>query len=94
MQVTTTVSHPTAPLESDERALADVFSAYVGFAVLWLLFATFIGVVLSYKFTHPDFLSGAGWLTFGRLRPIHTNDTFYGWASIGIVGLAYYVAAR
>ena len=33
-------------------------------------------------------------MTFGRLRPIHTNATFYGWASIALVGLAYYVAAR
>lgn len=31
---------------------------------------------------------------FGRLRPIHTNATFYGFASVALVGLAYYVAAR
>jgi cbb3-type cytochrome oxidase subunit 1 len=33
-------------------------------------------------------------LTFGRLRPIHTNATFYGFASIALVGLGYYVAVR
>ena len=52
-----------------------------------------VGVLLAYKFGAPDFGPGA-WLTFGRLRPIHTNATFYGWASLALVGLAYYVAAR
>src|SRR5215472_14776871 len=86
----------TQPLnlaEEDERALARVFAGYVLSATAWLLFATFVGILLAYKFGAPDFGAGA-WLTFGRLRPIHTNDTFYGWASIALVGLAYYVAAR
>jgi cytochrome c oxidase cbb3-type subunit 1 len=62
-------------------------------ATFWLLFAAAVGVLMAYKFGAPDFWPGA-WLTFGRLRPIHTNDTFYGWASLALVGLAYYVAAR
>lgn len=77
----------------EERLLARVFAGYTISATAWLLFATFIGILLAYKFGAPDFAPGE-WLTFGRLRPIHTNDTFYGWASIGLVGLAYYVAAR
>jgi cytochrome c oxidase cbb3-type subunit I len=52
-----------------------------------------VGILLAYKFGAPDFGPGA-WLTFGRLRPIHTNATFYGWASIALVGMAYYVADR
>jgi cytochrome c oxidase cbb3-type subunit I len=81
------------PVEADEQILARVLTAYVLSATAWLLFATFVGILLAYKFGAPEFGSGA-WLTFGRLRPIHTNDTFYGWASIALVGLAYYIAAR
>lgn len=77
----------------DDRALASVLVAYTIAATLWLLVATAIGVLLAYKFGAPDFAPGE-WLTFGRLRPIHTNATFYGWASLALVGLAYYVAAR
>jgi len=73
--------------EKDDRGLASIFSAYTITATLWLLFATAVGIVLAYKFGAPDFGAGA-WLTFGRLRPIHTNATFYGWASIALVGLA------
>ncbi|MGH7105497.1 MAG: cbb3-type cytochrome c oxidase subunit I, partial [Acetobacteraceae bacterium] len=79
--------------EADDPSLARMFAAYALSATFWLLFATFVGLLLAYKFGAPDFGPGA-WLTFGRLRPIHTNDTFYGWASIGLVGAAYYIAAR
>jgi cytochrome c oxidase cbb3-type subunit 1 len=79
--------------EADDAELARMFSVYTLCATAWLIFATLVGIVLAYKFGAPDFGSGA-WLTFGRLRPIHTNDTFYGWASIGMVGVAYYIAAR
>ena len=79
---------------SGHDAARDVLSAYVVCAALWLVFATFVGVLLSFKFAYPEFAAHTSWLTFGRLRPIHTNDTFYAWASIGLVGLAYYIAAR
>ncbi|HXT05895.1 MAG TPA: cbb3-type cytochrome c oxidase subunit I [Roseiarcus sp.] len=79
--------------QSDEPGLVLILSAYTISATAWLIFATFVGILLAYKFGAPDFGPGA-WLTFGRLRPIHTNDTFYGWASIALVGLAYYVAVR
>ena len=88
-----TTSSPSVPVSQDDPALVRVFMGYTVSATLWLLFATAVGVLMAYKFGAPDFGSGA-WLTFGRLRPIHTNDTFYGWASIALVGLAYYVATR
>jgi cytochrome c oxidase cbb3-type subunit 1 len=34
------------------------------------------------------------WLSFGRLRPVHTNAVFWGWASLGMLGLGYYVVPR
>ncbi len=79
---------------SGRDTASDVLSAYTACAALWLVFATLVGVLLSFKFAYPEFAAHTSWLTFGRLRPIHTNDTFYAWASIGLVGLAYYVAAR
>ena len=76
-----------------DAELVAVFSAYTVASVCWLLFATAVGLLLAFKFGAPDFWAGK-YLTFGRLRPVHTNGTFYGWASIALVGLAYYVAAR
>lgn len=70
-----------------------MLAVYTVFATLWLVFSTAVGILLAYKFGAPDFGPGA-WLSFGRLRPIHTNATFFGWANIALIGLAYYVAAR
>lgn len=86
-------AYSSSVIKQEDQALARIFAGYTIWAAAWLIFATFIGIVLAYKFGAPDFGSGA-WLTFGRLRPIHTNATFYGWASIALVGLAYYVAVR
>jgi cytochrome c oxidase cbb3-type subunit 1 len=59
----------------------------------WLLLATLIGVLISFKFPYPDLMTSP-YLSFGRLRAIHTNDTFYGWASLALAGAALYVASR
>ncbi|MEZ5564282.1 MAG: cbb3-type cytochrome c oxidase subunit I [Gammaproteobacteria bacterium] len=88
-----TTTQLSRQVEHEDRALISVFAGYVFCATFWLLFSTAVGVLLAYKFGAPDFGSGE-WLTFGRLRPIHTNATFYGWASLALIGLAYYVAAR
>lgn len=92
MQMTATAQR-SATTRHDEPALTAVFVAYTVSATAWLLFSTAVGVLMAYKFGAPDYGPGA-WLTFGRLRPIHTNDTFFGWASVALVGLAYYVATR
>ena len=70
-----------------------IFSAFTITATFWLLLTTSVGLLLSFKFTYPDLATNA-LLSFGRLRAIHTNGTFYGWASIALTGLAFYVAAR
>src|ERR1022692_4153486 len=70
-----------------------IFSAFTISSTLWLLIATSVGLLLSFKFTYPD-LATNPYLSFGRLRAIHTNDSFYGWASVALTGLAFYVAAR
>ncbi|MGH7058363.1 MAG: cbb3-type cytochrome c oxidase subunit I, partial [Acetobacteraceae bacterium] len=79
--------------DEDDPEMASILSAYTVSATLWLVFATAVAVVLSIKFVYPDFATSI-WLDFGRLRPIHTNDVFYAWASPGMVGLALYIAAR
>jgi len=61
-------------------------------ATLWLLFGTTVGEYLGIKFVAPD-VDQLSWLSFGRLRPVHTNSVFWGWASLAMLGLGYYVVA-
>jgi cytochrome c oxidase cbb3-type subunit 1 len=63
---------------------------YLGCAAFWLLVGTGIGEYVGIKFVSPD-IDHISWLSFGRLRPVHTNIVFWGWASLGMIGLGYYV---
>lgn len=72
---------------------ARLLSAYTISATIWLLITTAVGLLVSFKYSYPDLLTNP-LLSFGRLRAIHTNGTFYGWASVALVGAAMYVAAR
>jgi cytochrome c oxidase cbb3-type subunit 1 len=61
---------------------------------VWLLVFPTIGALVAVKFTHPHFLGGVPWLSFGRLRPVHVNGVIWGAFSTLFVGLAYYVVPR
>lgn len=66
---------------------------YLGASVCWLVFGTMIGQYLGMKFIWPE-MDTAAMLAFGRLRPVHTNAVFWGWASMAMIGLGYFVIAR
>ncbi|EGV44573.2 cytochrome oxidase subunit I [Bizionia argentinensis JUB59] len=66
---------------------------YIGAAALWLVLGTLIGQYLGMKFLWPE-MDSQSWLSFGRLRPVHTNMVFWGWSSLAMIGLGYFVIAR
>ena len=76
-----------------EPDLTKLILWYLGCATFWLLFGTTVGEYVGIKFVAPD-VDHYSWLSFGRLRPVHTNAVFWGWASLAMLGLAYYVIPR
>ncbi|WGQ09687.1 cbb3-type cytochrome c oxidase subunit I [Pedobacter gandavensis] len=76
-----------------DPALSKLILWYLGMATFWLLFGTTVGEYLGIKFVAPD-ADHQSWLSFGRLRPVHTNAVFWGWASLGMIGLGLYVVPR
>lgn len=73
--------------------LSKMVNWYLISATAWLVFGTTIGEYLGFKFVAPD-MESFSWLSFGRLRPVHTNAVFWGWASLAMIGLGYYVVPR
>src|SRR5665213_47216 len=65
---------------------------YLGTATFWLVLGTSAGEYLGIKFVSPD-VDHVSWLSFGRLRPVHTNMVFWGWSSLAMIGLGYYVVS-
>src|SRR3989442_7655736 len=66
---------------------------YVAWATVWLLAGITIGLIASIKLHWPEFLPFA-WLSFGRVRPAHTNLVLFGWSSLVLVGVSLYVVSR
>lgn len=67
--------------------------AYLAFATFWLVLGTLIGEYLGFKLVWPD-IDHTPWLSFGRLRPVHTNMVFWGWTSLAMIGLSLYVVPK
>src|SRR5467141_3115844 len=88
------VKDPTLrPSAIADPATVRVAFEYVACATFWLLVGTAAGLLDALKLNWPDVLA-VPWLSFGRVRPIHTNTVFWGWSSMALVGLALYVVAR
>jgi cytochrome c oxidase cbb3-type subunit 1 len=66
---------------------------FLGTAIAWLVIGTTFGLYAGIKYIAPD-VEHTSWLSFGRLRPAHTNAVFWGWASLAMVGLSHYVVTR
>lgn len=86
----TALKKKAAPRPSLDPAITKLILWYLGCAAFWLVIGTGVGEYLGIKFVVPD-ADHVSWLSFGRLRPVHTNIVFWGWASLGILGLGYYV---
>lgn len=63
-------------------------------AVLFFMITILVGLTMATKFVFPEFLGGLGPLTFGRIRPTHTNGVLFGWLMAADMGLAYYIVPR
>jgi cytochrome c oxidase cbb3-type subunit 1 len=79
-------------LDVDGR-LVRLVCAYIAAGTAWLLFGSLVGEYLGITFLWPG-LNEIQWLSFGRLRPVHTNTVFWGWSSMGMLGIAHYVVPR
>lgn len=75
------------------KSLKDLVIWYIGTSVFWLIFGTLVGQYVGMKFVWPE-MDTISWLSFGRLRPVHTNAVFWGWASLAMVGLGNFVIVR
>lgn len=63
-------------------------------SLVFFLVTITLGMVNAIRFIAPDFLGHISWLTYGRLRTVHTNGVLFGWLLAANMGLVYYVVPR
>lgn len=63
-------------------------------AVVWGVVGMLVGVVIASQLAWPEFLGGIPWLSYGRLRPLHTNAVIFAFGGCALMGTSYYVVQR
>jgi len=86
----TAVKMKAAPRPGLSPDISRLILWYLGCSIFWLVLGGTIGEYMGIKFVAPE-LDSSSWLSIGHLRSVHTNMVFWGWASLGIIGLGYYV---
>ena len=62
--------------------------------VLWGVVGMLVGLIVAFLFIFPNILEGIPWLSFGRLRPLHTNAVIFAFVGNSIFLGVYYSMQR
>jgi cytochrome c oxidase cbb3-type subunit 1 len=62
--------------------------------VLWGIFGMAVGVFIAAQLIWPQLNFDTPWLTFSRLRPLHTNAVIFAFGTSALFATSYYVVQR
>jgi cytochrome c oxidase cbb3-type subunit I len=63
-------------------------------AVVWGVVGMLVGVVIAAQLLWPELNFDIPWLTYGRLRPLHTNAVIFAFGGCALFATSYYVVQR
>jgi len=62
--------------------------------ILWGVVGMTVGLMIAYLFVFPNYMEGIPWLSFGRLRPLHTNAVIFAFVGNAMFAGIYYSLQR
>ncbi|WP_374957877.1 cytochrome-c oxidase, cbb3-type subunit I [Gilvibacter sp.] len=62
--------------------------------IFWGIIGMAVGLLLAFMFMFPNLTDGISWLSFGRLRPLHTNAVIFAFVGNAIFAGVYYSTQR
>ena len=63
-------------------------------SVVWGIVGMLVGVFIAAQLAWPDLNFGIPWLSYGRLRPLHTNAVIFAFGGCALFATSYYVVQR
>ena len=76
------------------RYVEDVVRASVLLATFWGVAAFLVGVVIAAQLVWPQLSLDTEFLTFGRLRPLHTSAAIFAFGGTALIGSSFHVVQR
>ncbi|HMM86506.1 cbb3-type cytochrome c oxidase subunit I, partial [Azohydromonas sp.] len=71
-----------------------VVRAFALAAVLWGVVGMLVGVIIAAQLAWPELNLGIPWLSYGRLRPLHTNAVIFAFGGSALFATSYHVVQR
>ena len=62
--------------------------------VVWGVVGMLVGVIIAAQLMFPDLTYGISWLSYGRLRPLHTNAVIFAFGGSALFATSYFVVQR
>jgi len=71
-----------------------IVKKFVNATIFWGIIGMSVGLLLAFMFLFPNVTDGISWLSFGRLRPLHTNAVIFAFVGNAIFAGVYYSSQR
>ena len=81
----------TAPSAEPRGGSHTTALAYMVSGAVWMVVGTTFGFIGGIELLAPDLLGNIPWLTFGRVRPMHTTMAMLGFGITMLLGAAHYI---
>ncbi|MEJ1961660.1 MAG: cytochrome-c oxidase, cbb3-type subunit I [Gammaproteobacteria bacterium] len=62
--------------------------------IVWGIVGMAVGALIAAELIWPDLSFGLPWLSYGRLRPLHTNAVIFAFGGSALFATSYYVVQR
>jgi cytochrome c oxidase cbb3-type subunit I len=62
--------------------------------IVWGVVGMLVGVIIAAQLLWPELFTGIPWLSYGRLRPLHTNAVIFAFGGSALFATSYYVVQR
>jgi cytochrome c oxidase cbb3-type subunit 1 len=62
--------------------------------VVWGIVGMLVGVIIAAQLLWPELGTGIPWLSYGRLRPLHTNAVIFAFGGSALFATSYYTVQR
>jgi cytochrome c oxidase cbb3-type subunit 1 len=63
-------------------------------SVVWGIVGMLVGVFIASQLAFPELNFGVPWLSFGRLRPLHTNAVIFAFGGCALMATSFHVVQR
>lgn len=83
-----------APLSVDHEYEITIVRLFTLMAVFWGIIGMTVGVFIASQLAWPVLNFDTSWLSFGRLRPLHTNAVIFAFGGSALFATSYYIVQR